>query len=56
MKPSKNFKGYIATFLFLLLLSKVGAIHLTKEHNLTAMGMKENPKQWKFRTVKVPVS
>jgi len=38
------------------MLAQVGAIHLTKEHSLTALGMKENPKQWKFRTVKVPAS
>ena len=33
---------------------KEGAIHLTKVHKLTALAMKENPNQWKFKTVKVP--
>ena len=35
-------------------LLKVGANHLVQVHKLTSTSMKENPKEWRFRTVRVP--
>ena len=38
------------------MIANLGAIHLTKVHKLTSQSMRENPKQWKFKTVKVSAS
>ena len=38
------------------MIANLGAIHLTKVHKLTSQSMRENPKQWKFKTIKVSAS